>query len=288
MVDCEVRLARAYRSLEGLSVGDALGNQGLEHASDRPWTWTDDTAMAIEVVECLSSAKAIHPEELAAAFARRFEKDPGRGYGAGTFSILKGVCRGESWRELAAAVFGGQGSMGNGAAMRAAPIGAYFSDDFERVASEARTSALPTHAHVDGQAGAIAVAVAAAVASRIGMGESVAPETVLRAPLRYLPDGPTKSYLEKIAAVPLSADPHRVSAIFGNGSQVLSSDTVPFCLWCVARHSRSYEEAVFSVIDVGGDQDTTGAIVGGIVALSSSGPPEAWRDAREALPSLFA
>ena len=288
MVDSETRLARAYRSLEGLSVGDALGNQGLEHASELPWTWTDDTAMAVAVVECLSLAGALEPEELAAAFVRHFEKEPGRGYGAGTFSILKGVCRGESWRELAAAVFAGQGSMGNGAAMRAAPIGAYFSDDFERVAREARTSALPTHAHADGQAGAIAVAIGAAVATRIGLGESVAPETIMRAPLPYLPDGRTKRYLEKITAVPLSADPHRVSAIFGNGSQVLSSDTVPFCLWSVARHSRSYEEAVWTVIDVGGDQDTTGAIVGGIVVLSSSGPPEAWRDAREALPSLFA
>ena len=47
-----------------------------------------------------------------------------------------------------AKAFGGEGSMGNGGAMRAAPIGAYFADDLDRVAREARASAEPTHAHV--------------------------------------------------------------------------------------------------------------------------------------------
>ena len=40
--------------------------------------------------------------------------------------------------------------------MRVAPLGAYFAEDVERAASEAHLSAQVTHAHPEGQAGAIA------------------------------------------------------------------------------------------------------------------------------------
>lgn len=43
-----------------------------------------------------------------------------------------------------------------------APLGAWFADDLDRVVSEARASAEVTHFHPEGQAGAIAIAVAAA------------------------------------------------------------------------------------------------------------------------------
>jgi hypothetical protein len=51
----------ARRSLEGLSVGDAFGNRfmWLEHQSRSlppgPWSWTDDTHMALSIVEVLET-----------------------------------------------------------------------------------------------------------------------------------------------------------------------------------------------------------------------------------------
>ena len=54
--------------------------------------------------------------------------------------------------------------MGNGGAMRAAPLGAYFADDLVLCADAARNSALVTHTHPEGVAGTIAVAMAAAMA----------------------------------------------------------------------------------------------------------------------------
>ena len=68
---------------------------------------------------------------------------------------------------MAASLFEGQGSFGNGAAMRVAPLGAYFADDLERVVEQARRSAEVTHAHPEGVAGAIGIAVAAAWAWRL-------------------------------------------------------------------------------------------------------------------------
>src|SRR6266699_4849057 len=77
---------------------------------------------------------------------------------------MREINAGAKWRETVANAFGGQGSMGNGSAMRVAPLGGYFADDLERCAEESRASSLVTHTHPEGVAGAIAVAVAAAVA----------------------------------------------------------------------------------------------------------------------------
>lgn len=281
-LDQQARLALACRSLEGLSVGDALGGQGLARVS--PWRWSDDTAMALSVVEGLAQFGLIDPDWLAQAFVRRWSEDPDRQYGGSLLHWLHRVARGDPWRQVASAQFGGQGSAGNGAAVRVAPLGAFLCDDLDAVAEQATRSAEVTHAHPDAVAGSIAVAIAAAVAAR----EGAYPEELLCTPLSYLPDGPTKTALDKIARIPLSQDPREVADSFGNGSQGRSSDTVPFCLWCAARHLMSFEEAVWTVIDADGDADTAGAIVGGIVALSSTdGVPVAWCEAREPLPDWF-
>src|SRR5947209_8987109 len=49
--------------------------------------------------------------------------------------------------------------------MRVAPLGAYFADDLDRAAAEAALSAEVTHTHPEGVAGAIATAVATALAA---------------------------------------------------------------------------------------------------------------------------
>src|SRR6185503_16411961 len=130
-------LARARRSLLGLAVGDAFGETLFGHPERvaariakrlleprRPWRWTDDTAMALSIVEVLGRHQCIDTDALAEAFVRRWMHDPHRGYGHGAFNLLARVSHGASWRTEAQRLFNGQGSYGNGAAMRAAPIGA--------------------------------------------------------------------------------------------------------------------------------------------------------------------
>jgi hypothetical protein len=50
-------------------------------------------------------------------------------------------------RDVSQSVFGGGGSMGNGGAMRIAPVGAYFLNDIDAAVEAARLSAEVTHAH---------------------------------------------------------------------------------------------------------------------------------------------
>jgi ADP-ribosylglycohydrolase len=283
---------RIALALEGLSVGDAFGETffgapelilgRIARRAVRPgrWGWTDDTAMAISIVEVLRAHGGIDRDALARAFAERYRADPMRGYGGTAHGILQAIGAGVPWRVASSRVFGGQGSMGNGAAMRAAPIGACFADDLDAVVTHARASAEPTHAHPDGQAGAIAVAVAAAVAGRRPRGEELLAEVIARTP-----EGPTRDGLEKARRLPLSYDVRTAVAALGNGERVIASDTVPFALWCAARHLGDYEATMWTTVSGFGDRDTTCAIAGGVVALAVGleGIPVRWRAAREDL-----
>lgn len=292
------RLARARCSLDGLSVGDALGERmmssflrggslSLEKLPASPWYFTDDTAMALSIVALLCQNGAIHQDRLVADFALRYTREPYRGYGRGMHVLLKKIHDGQSWPEASKHLFAGQGSFGNGAAMRVAPLGAYFADSLETVIDQARASAEVTHAHPEGIAGAIAVAVAAAWAWRLHE------RTVLPACAEFLdmllPSVPESEVRTKILqARDLGGDVSALSAAaqLGNGSQISAQDTVPFVLWCAGRHLGSYAQAIEATLGVGGDVDTNCAMVGGIVALftGTEGIPSTWLKAREALP----
>lgn len=301
-VDPSSPLGRARLSLEGLSVGDAFGQRFFVSPSvvasflesralpREPWYWTDDTAMALSVYDVLRSHGRIDRDALATDFAQRYRRDPRRGYGGTAQSILMSISLGGPWREIAGEVFDGGGSMGNGGAMRVGPVGAYFADDLDRVVSEARASAEPTHAHPEGQAGAIAIAVAAALAWRRGQGDrTVTGLTLLREAHARTPDGETRTGIAAALDLPVEASPIAAAQKLGSGQAVISADTVPFSLWCAARHLDDYEEALWSTVAGLGDRDTTCAIVGSIVALSAGAAsiPPAFVRAREPLESTL-
>ena len=278
----------SFDSLAGLSTGDAFGAQFFAAANrpllldetalpDGPWPWTDDTEMACNLLDVLHRHGQVERDDLAAAFAGRY--DPYRGYGPGTIVLLRALREGASWRTAAPAQFDGQGSMGNGAAMRVAPLGAYYPGDLERAALEASASAVVTHAHPEAVAGAVAVAVAASYAAR---GEAGG---LLEAVLAHTPPGAVHDGVRRAAGL-LDRTREEAAYELGNGSRVLAQDTVPFCLWAAARHLDDYERAVRTCVAVGGDIDTTAAITGGIVAAhtGADGIPATWRAAREPLP----
>src|SRR5208337_4731945 len=204
-------------------------------------------------------------------FGRRYLRNPMRGYGGTAHSILQAFGESQSWHTVSPAVFNGQGSMGNGGAMRVAPLGAYFAEeDFSRVVQEARASAEVTHGHPEGQAGAIAVAVAAAWAWRVGAGRHRhAPGQLLELAIEHTPLGETHSGLERALTVSRDVSAFSAATWLGSGYLVTSPDTVPFSLWCADRHLDNYTEAMWTTVAGLGDRDTTCAIVGGIVALAA-------------------
>ena len=297
--DRNARLKRALLSLEGLSVGDGLGErfffQGTRarpmiarrELPARRWDYTDDTRMALSIVAILHEHDEINQDALAQHFAKLYAEDPGRAYGPAMRDLLADIHFGADWREAAPALFGGKGSFGNGAAMRIAPLGAYFADDLERVVIEAERSAVVTHAHPEAAAGAIAVALAAALALR-SRDEEAAPDwrAFIDQVLPHIPNSAVRDTTQIARDLPEDAGIDEVVARIGNGSGISAQDTVPFVLWCAAHHLRDFEEAIWTAISGAGDVDTTAAMVGGIVApvVGLERIPAAWLSARELLP----
>jgi ADP-ribosylglycohydrolase len=303
-------LARARLALEGLSIGDAFGERFFAHFTaltrmwfegktdsalvrsldlgPPPWRWTDDTAMALSIVATLQEHGAIDEYALARRFALAYAAEPRRGYGPAMHTLLPRLRWPGAWETAPRDLFRGQGSFGNGAAMRVAPVGAFFADDLEAVIDNARRSAAVTHAHPEGIAGAIAVAVAAAWAWRLRESTPPAPREFLDLILPSIPQSEVADKTRQARDLDSDATVFQAAALLGNGSNVTAHDTVPFVLWSAARTLNDYAEALWQTVSGLGDMDTTCAMVGGIVALSTgeTGIPAGWRQKREPLPSL--
>lgn len=297
--DHSERLERALLSLDGLSVGDAFGQMMSTCArsarsvvqrggiSSGPWWHTDDTQMAMAIVEELAAHGAIATDSLAQRFAERFQADPGRGYGKGVRMQLEEISRGADWRQTSAAAFSGRGSKGNGAAMRSAPVGAWFADDLTKVTSQSTQSSIVTHMHHEGIAGSVAISLAAAAAWRSrSLSLDEARDAIWAAVLSSnTPQGETFDGIRKAKLVPPSMEPENAARFLGSGFLVTAPDTVPFAIWCAIRHLDNYHEALLSTLEGDGDCDTNCAIVGGIVALrvGREGIPTEWLKSRECL-----
>jgi ADP-ribosylglycohydrolase len=175
--DHDVRMKRARLALDGLSIGDSFGASIFSPDQTNclrrprpmpqpPWLYIDDTEMATGIVEVLHQHGRIDQDELVRVFARRYWADVKRGYGPNIHAIFRAIRSGVPWRTAAIAPVGdrpsrallgrlgawlglspatsperGQGSLGNGGAIRVAPVGGYFSDDVTAVVAEALASA---------------------------------------------------------------------------------------------------------------------------------------------------
>jgi ADP-ribosylglycohydrolase len=293
------RLERAALALDGLSVGDALGetcfrDENFEALLDDPratakgpWPWTDDTAMALGLYEVLHEHGRIDQDALAQRFASRYRAAPWRGYGAGAHQLLAQMVGGIPWRAAAGALFGG-GSYGNGSAMRIAPLAGYFAeDDYTIVAEQARLSAEITHLHPEGLAGGVAAAIAGAYAwkHREQRAEAATKNGLFDVVLAHTPPGEVRTGIARATTVGFELSMETAVGQLGNGRRISCQDTVPYCLWVAARHLDDYEAALLTTIRAGGDIDTNCAIVGGIVSLAvgRDGIPRDWVEGREEL-----
>ncbi len=130
MTEASTRASRSDRarlSLDGLSIGDGFGqcffypwvveSANRDNLPDHPWNYTDDTEMAMAIVQVLEQHGSIDQDALARTFAGRYVAEPGRGYGAGAQELLRRIATGAAWRNVSRELFGGQGSFGNGGAM---------------------------------------------------------------------------------------------------------------------------------------------------------------------------
>jgi ADP-ribosylglycohydrolase len=247
------------------------------------WRFTDDTNMALSIYAMLRRYGAIDQDALAAHFARYYARE--RGYGAGARHLLKAIRAGQGWRSAAQQLFGG-GSYGNGGAMRSAPVGAYFAGAVPALLENARLAAEITHAHPEGIAGALAVALAAGAAVQLQGRPKPSRPDFIAGWLAQVPEGAVQAGCERARDLPPGLSVAQVVAALGNGRQVTAQDTVPLVVYMAAEYLDDYEEALWQVLSAGGDTDTTAAMVGGIVVsyTGAAAIPAGWLAHREPLP----
>ncbi|MFZ6658394.1 ADP-ribosylglycohydrolase family protein [Undibacterium sp. TJN19] len=262
--------------------------QNERQLPDAPWYFTDDTEMTLSIISVLRNCGEIDQEILAKSFAKHYSYD--RAYGPSMHRVLARINDGEPWKNVVNSVFEGQGSYGNGAAMRVAPLGAYFANDLDLIVTQASLSAEVTHAHPEAVAGAIAVSLASAQAC-LYKEASMLPTHAqfLGAVLENLPQSEVRSKLIRAQSMDKVNSIEFPVSVLGNGHNMSAQDTVPLALWCVAQAMGNFEHALWLTVSAGGDRDTLCAIVGGIVAsfVGREGIPENWKLHREALPDWY-
>lgn len=172
-------------------------------------------------------------------------------------------------------------SAGNGPAMRAPLLGACLAGQPEQLDAFVRASTRLTHRDPRAEVGALLVARAAAHGALHG------PEGVkdTQAALRALEEAATTPDFREVldtlrAHLARDASCAELAASLGleRGVTGYVMHTVPVALYAWLRHPGDLQRAIEEVILLGGDTDTVGAIVGGMVGatVGASGIPGPW------------
>ncbi len=263
---------KVFGSLLGLVLGDAIGArfEGLPpeqlHESYRNKTvafdysvqreslrYTDDGQMALVIAEYLTENERVVPDDLMRCFVQSYE--PWRGYGRGARVIIEAFRDNADYEFMAEHVFPG-GSLGNGAAMRSAPIGLHFAGNTERIWEEAKQSAWPTHRHELGIEGAQLIALATYFAAS---NDEVTPRSLASFLLPACKTTVFQNRLERMLQITTQQE----IAQFGNGIE--AHESVVTALACFSLTPNDFREAIATAIWQGGDTDTIAAMTGALV-----------------------
>ncbi len=278
----------------GSALGDAVGEIAFVHIREKslsdflkgsePLTYTDDTAMALGIAESLLRMNGIDQQDLGDTFRKNFENEPWRGYGSGPpviFSIVKKT--GISYVEAAKSLFGGRGSLGNGATMRIAPVGLFYHLS-PNLYESAKLSAEVTHTHPLGVDGAAIQAAAVAEAVNLDARRIFPKEKFIS---RLIDMARTNVMKEKMTIVRdlINDNGSPEEAVHLIGRSVAVYESMPFAVYAFMRNSESFEDCVFCAVLNGGDRDTLGAMAGAISGayLGIDAIPVAWKEKLENL-----
>jgi len=284
----EKRIELAKKSLTGIAIGDAFGDSFFRERDivnssisnklipETQWRYTDDTIMAIPLLKSLIQFDQINQDFVAQEFAENYKKDRHRGYGPSMHRKLMDIKEKGNWLEISKSSFNGQGSMGNGGAMRVSLIGAYFYDNYQKVVDEARKSCEVTHYNNEAIAGAISVAIATAICTKNK--QNVNQKDWLNEIIEITPESDLKYKLIKIKSLPKSYHIKTIISALGNGTKMTAQDTVPLALWNVYHNINNFKDTLWNTVSALGDRDTTCAIAGGICIMSSkeANIPKQW------------
>jgi poly(ADP-ribose) glycohydrolase ARH3 len=269
----------------GSALGDAIGERAFRSPlHNKPETdtlrWTDDTAMAIGLAESLLKVGHVDEKDLGDTFRRHFAAEPNRGYAGGPPKIFATMDQDRehvlTYSKAASYLYGGTGSLGNGAAMRITPL-ALFDHTSPDFYDEVKASSMITHTHAVGIDGAWVLACAIAEALRLDPLSNFDRQTFCK----WLISSAKTSEIQKklidvYKLVESDLSPQIASSMFGSG--VEAQESVPFAIYSFLKNPLSFKDCLYCAVGNGGDRDTLGAMACAISGayLGIEAIPQEW------------
>jgi ADP-ribosyl-[dinitrogen reductase] hydrolase len=276
---------RFIGAILGCAVGDALGapfegvganklfQDGVpdyaQIAGFPPGQYTDDTQMTLAIVKAVLEDGEIGGRSVAEKFAELWRSGEIVGPGASCSEAMRRYIRGDAdWDECGTA----PGRAGNGTAMRAGPIGLWDYDAPERLVKDAAAVSIITHKDERAVAGAIAVAAAVAY---VVQRDKILTEDFVGHVSQGVSDHSAEfaRAVDKVPALMKADEADAIRTIINEGwkGHDTSFGVTPFVVptvlasfYAFLKHPDDFCAAVRTVINMGGDVDSTGAITGAI------------------------
>jgi poly(ADP-ribose) glycohydrolase ARH3 len=247
--------------LEGIVPDEAPRLARLRADSRQQWSYTDDGAMTLAVAESLVARSTMNGPDLLRRLEARY--DPVRGFGKGMKIALEAFSNGRPWQECAFAAWR-EGSRGNGAAVRVAPVAIVRWPSSDAFREAVRISAIVTHAHPE----AVDAALVQAQAITVLLSEP----TLAQNPCAFVDclcsrlaplDRSITNGLANVRSLLLDGV-NSATAARTLGTSTFARESVLAALWTFLASHDSFGEAISTACLLGGDVDSLCAMVGGL------------------------
>jgi ADP-ribosyl-[dinitrogen reductase] hydrolase len=242
---------QAIRSKYGRVV-DMIGGGWLKLA---PGEYTDDTQMTICIIDSIvDNDGVVSPEDVARRFLQWYKTKP-KDVGSMTSLSISYLADGTQWHEAGRLAWQVLQSAGNGGLMRSAPIGLLHYRNTHQLVLDSRRVCSITHYDPRCQESCAALNLAIAALTQ------------------------NRQFSLNMNAVKLSPEVDR--AVNATAPPTKNSgftlDTLTTAFWAL-RSFDDFEEALISVINLGGDTDTSGAVTGALMGAKGglSAIPKRW------------
>jgi poly(ADP-ribose) glycohydrolase ARH3 len=254
----------------GLAIGDAIGEikqhnpeLNIESIAGRNLNYTDDTALALALADSLLEPGSITTKKIGDAFLKAINNEPNRGYGGSPLIFyaaeLNGITYIEARDKVNNAIRNGEGSYGDGAAMRIAPV-ALFCLDEQKYYNVVKIACEIDHNH---ELALDSCFVVGDAIHEILESREINQSVLLSKVITRCKSDRMKNALGIIEKALLDNTPVSiVDQILGNNnrSHIDSDSVVSYALYCFLKNMYSFESCLLDSISTNGDADTIAAI----------------------------
>ncbi|XP_006623712.1 ADP-ribose glycohydrolase ARH3-like [Apis dorsata] len=252
--------------------------------------FTDDSAMTYSLAKSLVEQKELDIIDIAKRFVKSYYEEPNRGYGMGVVTVFQKL-RGNKFTDIespAKEQFNGQGSWGNGGAMRIAPIALFSYQNYDKLLDTVRKVTQITHTHKVGIDGAILQATAIYQSLHLNPNEELNVINFIDDLINKMDQiekdeeglglSEPQPYKIQLAIIKSlisenNEGPHDEKVIQKLGNSVAALYSVPTAIFCFLRAQKPiigiqtenpFRRAIQYAISLGGDTDTIGSMTGAI------------------------